>query len=191
MPLPGSVLLPHALVPLFIFEPRFRAMLAQVLESDRMLCLAHCRPGIEEAREDADILDVAGIGLVRACVEHADGTSHLILQGVARVRLGAFEQSAPYRVARLEVIASIMAPAAEEGALRDRLMKALEQVPAGGGALPAPVRAAVGEGVSLDILSDMVAASLVVDPEVRQQLLEQASVASRTRLLLRLLRGGE
>jgi len=45
MPLPGAVLFPHALLPLYIFEPRYREMLAHALAHERMFCVALLRPG--------------------------------------------------------------------------------------------------------------------------------------------------
>jgi Lon protease-like protein len=190
MPLPGAVLLPHALLPLFIFEERYRAMLATVLASDRMFCVAQYRAGVAEVIRDDDMHAVAGLGFVRACVGHTDGTLHLILQGIARVRLEGFDQSAPYRIARIRVLEPESIPESLESRLRGELVALVERLPQFGLALPAPIRAALGGGVGLGILSDLVAGSLVADPGLRQQFLEQAGVVERATTLIRLLGGG-
>ena len=44
MPLPGAVLFPYALLPLYIFEPRYRKMLEQALQLHRMFCVALIKP---------------------------------------------------------------------------------------------------------------------------------------------------
>ena len=44
---------------------------------------------------------VAGLGLIRVSVGHRDGTSHLILQGLARVELGEAVRYKPYRIQRI------------------------------------------------------------------------------------------
>ena len=74
MVLPGTQLFPNALLPLFIFEPRYRAMLAHALAGPRMFCVASVKPGVLEAADDDDLHSVSGVGLVRACVGKEDGT---------------------------------------------------------------------------------------------------------------------
>src|SRR5262245_25985656 len=74
MTLPGATLFPQALLPLYIFEPRYRKMLSDMLRSDRMIIVAMQKPGCK--RETP--CDIAGLGLIRVSVGHRDGTSHLI-----------------------------------------------------------------------------------------------------------------
>ena len=83
MTLPNATLFPQALLPLYIFEPRYRQMLADALHSHRMFSVAMQQPGTK--RESPS--PVAGLGLIRVSVGHRDGTSHLVLQGLARVEL--------------------------------------------------------------------------------------------------------
>ena len=94
MTLPSATLFPQALLPLYIFEPRYRKMLADSLKSHRMFTVAMQKPG--QTREAPCV--VAGLGLIRVSVDHPDGTSHLILQGLARVELGQTLRYKPYRV---------------------------------------------------------------------------------------------
>ncbi|MEY4691083.1 MAG: hypothetical protein RIT19_1408 [Verrucomicrobiota bacterium] len=86
-------LFPQAMMPLFIFEPRYRAMLAESLESHRMFCMAMQR--VDAVRESPT--RIATLGLVRASVQNPNGTSNLVLQGLIRVRLGKIVQTRPYR----------------------------------------------------------------------------------------------
>ncbi|MEW6160290.1 MAG: LON peptidase substrate-binding domain-containing protein, partial [Verrucomicrobiota bacterium] len=97
MVLPNAILFPQAMLPLYIFEPRYRKMLADALETHRMFLVAMQRPGCQRETPCA----VAGIGLIRASVCHPDGTSHLILQGLARVELTGTVRYKPYRVQRI------------------------------------------------------------------------------------------
>lgn len=98
MTLQNATLFPQALLPLYIFEPRYRRMLAEALDSNRMFSVAMQRPG--RTREIP--CPVAGLGLIRVSVGHNDGTSHLILQGLTRVQLGETVQYKPYRVQRIQ-----------------------------------------------------------------------------------------
>src|ERR1051325_10212118 len=97
MTLPNATLFPQALLPLYIFEPRYRQMLTDALHSNRMFSVAMQRPG--STRETP--APIAGLGLIRVSVGHNDGTSHLILQGLARVELKETVRYKPYRVQRI------------------------------------------------------------------------------------------
>jgi ATP-dependent Lon protease len=94
MTLPSATLFPQALLPLYIFEPRYRQMLTDALKSERMFSVAMQKPG----RNRESPCQVAGLGLIRVSVDHQDGTSHLILQGLTRVELRQTVQYKPYRV---------------------------------------------------------------------------------------------
>ncbi len=100
MTLPNATLFPQALLPLYIFEPRYRQMLADALDSNRMFSVAMQKPG--STRETPS--PVAGLGLIRVSVGHRDGTSHLILQGLARVELEDTVRYKPYRIQRIRAL---------------------------------------------------------------------------------------
>jgi Lon protease-like protein len=100
MTLPSATLFPQALLPLYIFEPRYRQMLADMLKTERMFSVAMQQPG--KQREAP--CQVAGLGLIRVSVGHEDGTSHLILQGLARVELVGTVRTRPYRIASIRAL---------------------------------------------------------------------------------------
>src|SRR5579862_1076714 len=100
MVLPNAILFPQAMLPLYIFEPRYRQMLSDVLDSHRMFSVAMQKPG----RRRETPATVAGLGLVRASVGNRDGTSHLILQGLARVQLVQAVRYRPYRVQKIRAL---------------------------------------------------------------------------------------
>lgn len=106
MTLSQTVLFPQAMMPLFIFEPRYREMLGKVLEEDRIFAVA----ALDEREEDAEVLEtpcsIAGVGVIRACKQNPDGTSNLILQGLARVEFESIVCEEPYRLARINQVMS-------------------------------------------------------------------------------------
>src|SRR5258707_14479217 len=73
-------------------------MLADALHSKRMFSVAMQKPG----RSSETPAPVAGLGLIRVSVGHRDGTSHLILQGLARVELEEAVRYKPYRIQRIK-----------------------------------------------------------------------------------------
>jgi Lon protease-like protein len=110
MPLPGALLFPHALLPLYIFEARYRAMLQHALGEHRMFCVTLIDPPRGEWQSAKDFRHVATVGLIRACVGRSDGTSNLILQGLQRVRFSAFQQEKPFPIAEIDPLKSQKPP---------------------------------------------------------------------------------
>lgn len=104
MTLPETAFFPQALLPLHIFEPRYREMLRDVLAHDRLFAVAGLDPAGETAEER--LHPVASVGIVRACQKNADGTSNLLLQGLARVRVLSIAREAPYRRIKVQALAS-------------------------------------------------------------------------------------
>lgn len=102
MTLPNAILFPQAMLPLYIFEPRYRRMLQDALRSHRMFSVAMQKPGRQREIPSA----IAGVGLIRVSVRNRDGTSNLILQGLARVELAEAVQYKPYRVHRVRPLAT-------------------------------------------------------------------------------------
>ena len=122
MVLPQTVFFPHHLLPLRIFEPRYREMLAKALESSRMFAVAMEQPGQPTS-------PVGGLGLIRSCVTQPDGTSNLILQGVARVRLHHLVQIRPYVIAAPEPVEDTQPQPPSDTVVRDALVaKILEHL---------------------------------------------------------------
>jgi Lon protease-like protein len=97
MTLPGVTLFPETLLPLRIFEPRYQRMLEAVLCSHRMFIVAMQKPRCARGTPRA----VAGLGFVRVCVAHGDGTAHLVLQGHSRVELTGMVRQEPFPVCRI------------------------------------------------------------------------------------------
>jgi Lon protease-like protein len=123
MPLPGALLFPHALLPLHIFEPRYREMLKHALVRHRMFCVALLKPDCIDWDSTADFFHVATVGLIRACVERSDGTSNLILQGLERVRFSEFRQEAPFPIATVESLESDSIMSVETEALAAKVLE--------------------------------------------------------------------
>jgi Lon protease-like protein len=188
MPLPGALLFPHALLPLHIFEPRYREMLEHALHEQRMFSVALVRPQRSEWRSTGDFFDVAGVGLIRACVGRGDGTSNLILQGLSRVRFTEFEQSAPFPIARIEPLESESEGSVETDALGAKVIELYSKLKGAGRQLPEKVDKYLSHLSDMEMLADLMAATFINDPLRRQQLLEELSLNRRLRLVIQYLR---
>jgi len=103
-PLPNAVLFPEAELPLYVFEPRYRKMLADCLADKKFMGISLFKKGWEDQSEPIPSHDVIGVGYVRAMVENADGTSYMILKGVGRAKILRYLQMEPYRIAKIKEI---------------------------------------------------------------------------------------
>lgn len=175
-PLPGVVLLPGTLLPLHIFEPRYRALVADALAGDRMIGMAMLKRGWEERDSDPPIHAVGGAGEIVESEKLEDGRYNILLEGRFRYRiLGEEIGIASYRIARVEEIASqpFSDVAEEERACReavelfDRIRESLE--------LPPVPR----EPLAAERLASEIALRLRYAPEELQALLETDSLAAR------------
>jgi len=195
MTLPNATLFPQALLPLYIFEPRYRQMLADALHSSRMFAVAMQKPG--NTRESPS--PVAGLGLIRVSVRHRDGTSHLILQGVARVGLEELVRYKPYRIHRIRSLEIPPCDSVAADALLAKVRELLEERVKLGLPLQFPSAPIHPGGSPKDILkhldsiadpeqaADQVCCAVLAGAAERQTLLETADVETRLRRLIQFL----
>lgn len=188
MPLPGALLFPHALLPLYIFEARYRDMLEHALHHHRMFAVALLKPQRTQWHSPADFFQIAGVGLIRACVGRTDGTSNLILQGLERVRFTGFEQEAPFPIATIERLESDYTASVETEALSAKVLELYAKFKGDGRQLPARVDDYLSDLGDPEMLADLVASTFVTDALRRQRILEELSVNQRLRLLIQYLR---
>jgi Lon protease-like protein len=188
MPLPGAVLFPHALLPLYIFEPRYRDMLKHALQRHRMFCVALIKPSCPEWHAPEDFFHVATVGLIRACVGRGDGTSNLILQGLQRVRFASFDQETPFPIARIDPVEPRDETTVETEALGTKVLELYGNLKHQHRQLPARVDRYLSELRDLEMLADLVASTFVNDPLRRQRVLEERSLNQRLRFLITYLR---
>ena len=197
-PLPDVTFFPHTLMPLHVFEARYRAMVIDALERDRRLVVVKLRPGYEASYAGKPAVHaVAGLGEMVSCERLATGRYNILLRGECRVRL---EQELPsdtlYRVVRARRLDDVESSGDASAALAriraacKALLEALQR--------PADLLdTALADGQAAAVIADRVAAAVLPDADLRQSLLETLDTASRvTRVadavesLVRELKGG-
>jgi len=187
MPLPGAVLFPHALLPLCIFEARYRQMLDHALHHHRMFCVVLIKPSCPDWRAPEDFFHLATVGLIRACVGRGDGTSNLILQGLQRVRFTSFEQESPFPVAKIDIVESRGHASVQAEALGAKVLELYAKLKTKGRQLPRKVDRYLSDLNDLEMLADLMAATFINDPLRRQQVLEELALNQRLRLIIQYL----
>ena len=160
-------------------------MLTWSLERDRLFCIAPLKGGITEALTDDDFHHTVGLGLVRACVQREDGTSHLMLQGVARVRLTGFAQETPFRLAELRELRSTPAEPLHNELLVSKLREVLAKLRDSGVRVPEALEGQLAQIEDAGVLGDIVAHSFLRKAQHRQDVFEELRAGERLRLLIR------
>jgi hypothetical protein len=179
-PLPDVTLFPRTLLPLHIFEARYRAMVADALARDRRICMVRLRPGYEAAYAGKpDVYAVGGLGEIVSCERLANGRYDMVLRGEARARIVQERPSDTlYRLVVIERIEDV-APAADVTPLVERIRGACRTLL---GVLGRPtdfLDAAFAESQSPGTIADRIASGVLPGADVRQELLETAEVDLR------------
>ncbi len=189
MTLSQTVLFPQAMMPLFIFEPRYREMLSTVLEEDRIFAVA----ALDERDEDAEVLEtpysIAGVGVVRACKQNPDGTSNLILQGLARVEFENFVCEEPYRRARIQKLMSESDGSEETlGSIQPTLLALVQIQMRLGAEIPQDVLQFLSNIKEPESVLDLAIYTLCPSGSFKQELLETRGILARFNKFERFLR---
>src|SRR4051812_49304478 len=104
-PLPGVVLFPRAVLPLHIFEDRYRAMTADALRGDKLIAMALLKPGWEKSYYGRPAIEeTVCVGRIISHEKLADGKYNFLLQGVTPARVHRENQVQPYRRAELKPV---------------------------------------------------------------------------------------
>jgi Lon protease-like protein len=180
-PLPNVVLFPGAMLPLHIFEPRYRQMTADALAGDRLIAMALPRPGWEQdyAGKPA-IHPVACVGRVVAEQALDDGRYNILLRGVARVRIvEEVASTKQYRVAQFEQLDEISAGPAEETQRRAELRARASQWFHDQAKVRDRFLELIDGEIGLGALADVIAFMLPLDAEFKQTLLAELEVTRR------------
>lgn len=183
-PLPDVTFFPHTLLPLHVFEARYRMLVIDALERDRRLAVVRLQPGYEATYAGKPAVSpVAGLGEMVSCERLATGRYNILLRGECRVRL---EQELPsdtlYRVMRARRLADVE-PTGDVAPALARIRSACTALL---GALARPtdlLDTALAEGQPAGVIADRVAAAVLPDADLRQRLLETLESGTRVALV--------
>ena len=190
MTLPNVAFFPQALLPLHIFEQRYREMLRDVLATNRIFAVAGLdqsllgQPGTIEPQHR-----IVGIGIVRACQKNDNGTSNLLLQGLCRAEISGIVCDDPYRRIRIRTLRSEPgATSSENERLRAELARLIGLKTKLAKTNAGELTAFLENVVDHETFVDIAAFNLCENPALKQTLLETLDVHRRFQLFNRALR---
>lgn len=180
MILPWVSLFPGAMLPLKIFEERYREMLRESLAGNRMFAIAH------SIGEDTEFERIGGLGIIRACVHNDDGTSNLVLQGLARVEFLDM-QLEPYPIGRISIITDPVGNSRKLESLRKIITETFQATYLLKVGIPEGFMKHLNAIPDPGAFADLVTSTAIENPQTRRLLLEELDVTSRMELLQRFL----
>lgn len=186
-PLPNVILFPKAELPLYIFEPRYRQMLADALRGNKLIAISLLQKGWEAKKEPYPSHEVVGVGYLKATVQNSDGTSHILLKGMERARIIRYLQMEPYRIAQIRWLPDRVRDLKELKRLRRTLhdlfvqkLRLASEKPGERLSLPKELKDPI-------VLSHFVSFTLNTDPYLKQDILETTNVNCRVKHLISML----
>ena len=184
MTLPETVFFPQALLPLHIFEPRYRQMLRDVLARDRLFAVARLDPVLAAkpgAVEPAN--PIACIGIIRACQKADSDTSNLLLQGICRVEIQRVVREHPYRLVAVRPLSSTAGGShAQLEVERLEVMRLLNLRRRLGTPAPKGMTQFLESIEDIDTFADIAAFNLCESGACKQKLLEELDTRRRLQL---------
>ncbi|MBA2305577.1 MAG: LON peptidase substrate-binding domain-containing protein [Acidobacteria bacterium] len=184
-PLPNVVLFPNVFLPLHIFEPRYRMMVADALTGDRMIGMVLLRPGGEgEYGGRPAVYPIGCAGVITHHDQMPDGRYHIVLRGLEKFRILGEDATRAYRLATVE---NLHEPLAEHErdeirSARHRLERLLVPQPEGRGA-----DSSLPPAMNDEDLVNTLAQYMELEPLEKQALLEREGLLARCRSLIELL----
>jgi hypothetical protein len=188
-PLQDIMLFPGASRPLHIFEPRYREMVADALEGDRIIGMVMLHAGYEdEYAGNPPIYDIGSAGVITNVQRLEDGRYNIVLSGLARFRVTSEDRSRSYRIAEIEPLPEPLDDAGRDALRGHRplLMQLLASVaPDQAGQAPTP------DALPDDVLVNGLSQFLGMSALDRLDLLRQEGPLARAEALIGLLERGE
>jgi hypothetical protein len=179
-PLEVTMLFPGVSRPLYIFEPRYRAMVADALKGDRIIGMTTLKPGYEANYGGRPaIYEIGCAGVITDVEELSGGRFNIVLRGLVKFRVTGEDDSRPYRLARVDAMPEV-ADEAEKAPLRKQRER-LEALVTKGSDSKVPPE------MSDEELVNLLAQYVPLGGAERQGLLELKSVLLRSQALIDLI----
>ena len=187
-PLPNVVFFPHTFLPLHIFEERYRSMVADAANGEKLICMALLKPGYEDDYEGSPPIHTVGtVGFMPMKKDHADGTSDILLVGIDKVKIKEITSDTPYRMAEVEILYDVVGESDPE-ALQEKIFQQFNVL--NDDNLLSAATQFFSEGLDFEMAVNLVISHLEIEGEEKQKLLDLGDLSLRAKVLLQYLESG-
>jgi ATP-dependent Lon protease len=187
LPLRENVVFPSSMTPLAIGQERSIRLVDEAVAGDRPVALVTARSSEEEAESAEDLYEVGTSAVIHKMIRVPDGTLRVLVQGLDRIRLDAIEQTEPYLAGRFTPLPDVGAEDKEAEALARSVEALFGRIISVAPYLPEELLLAAANAESPSSLANLIASTIRLKTEEKQELLELVDVEERLRRLTAIL----
>jgi ATP-dependent Lon protease len=187
LPLRDTVVFPDTMIPLTVGQDRSIKLIDEVLANDRLLVLVASKDPEIELPGPELLHNVGTVALAHKMVKLPDNTMRILVQGLQRVKITEFTAEEPYLKASIERLEDVIVESKEVDALRANLLSVFSRIVSLVPYLPEELEMAAANVEEPGALAFLVASTMRIKTEDKQELLEEADVEQRLRKLTRIL----
>lgn len=182
-PLPNVVFFPNSLLPLHVFEPRYRQMVDDIIESERIIGMVLLKPGWEKNYYgNPEIFNIACMGKIVSIEEMDEGKSNIVLYGLKRIKINDIVNELPYRVASVKVLEDVHYQ--NEEVYQKRLVELISKWNSILGDEQKSHKINIDTSMSIENLTDVLTPSIISNVYQRQELLEEINILKRAERII-------
>ena len=181
LPLKETVVFPESMTPLAVGQERSIKLIDDVVSGERMLALMTVRNTEADPPGWDDLYSVGTVAVVHKMIKVPDGTLRILVQGLQRVRLVEPQQEDPYLVAELEELPDIVPDSPDVEALTRNVQQQFAHIIGMTPYLPEELQLAAANVDDPSALCHLIASTLRLKTDERQELLEMVNVEERLR----------
>jgi Lon protease-like protein len=179
-PLPNVILFPGVILPLHIFEQRYRVMTADALIGDKLIAMALLRPGWEKNYHDRPAIEpVVCVGKIVSWEQLDDGRYNFLLRGIARAEIVREKDSSPYRRAELSLLKETSPPEEELFCQRRRLLEMFHTDPLASLPITQQLKKIIDGSSPTALVADLIAFHVLSHIPLKQAILAETDVPRR------------
>jgi ATP-dependent Lon protease len=187
LPLRDAVVFPDSMTPLAIGQERSIRLVDEAVAGDRTIALVTQRSSEGEAESEEDLYRVGTSAVVHKMIRVPDGTLRVLVQGLERIRLERVEQTEPYMAGRFRPVPDVVGREKETEALARTVESLYGRIISLVPYLPEELQLAAANAEDASTLANLIASTLRLRTEEKQQLLEEAGIEARLRKLTEIL----
>lgn len=182
-PLSTVVFFPNTLLPLHIFEPRYKQMINDVIDKEKIIGMALFKPGWgDDYYGNPDVFETVGMGRIVSSEKFEDGRINIVLYGLRRVKIVDIVEEKPYRLAKVQIIEDLHST--NEEILRAHIAELVDRWNLLIDGTNDSHKIKINTSLPLDSLTDALGTLIFSNVFDKQCLLEEPSVENRAKILI-------
>jgi ATP-dependent Lon protease len=183
LPLRDTVVFPDSMTPLAIGQERSIRLVDEAVAGDRTIALVASRSAEDDAETAEDLYDVGVAAVIHKMIRVPDGTLRVLVQGLSRVKLEGLEQAEPYLTGRFSELPDEPGREKEVEALARNVEALFGRIISLVPYLPEELELAAANADSPSALANLIASTMRLKTEEKQELLAETNVEERLRKL--------